>query len=325
MRPGLVVILIALAAGVLAAPAHAADLGSCTGVSAPCVATTSTPDTISVASAASTTYVRYQAIVHNGGPSTMTHVVVTDALPAGTTLSSATTDTGTCAAGTATCDLGNLASGATAVVTVNATGPADAGTIVSRFDTVFTAGSNPGSDPKIDITSLQATSVSSTAGQAESWVPANTTATLSTDPSGAGVATADQSQVAGARVQARGAGVLASLARTSGAFSCPKGQVCRGGDWIEAHALIDGVAAIFDPPLRFSLRWDATLVPKKQSTRNLAVFYTPELGAPLQVIANRCSSDQPAASELPCLTGVTEEPDGDFSAVLVAAHNGYMR
>jgi hypothetical protein len=55
------------------------------------------------------------------------------------------------------------------------------------------------------------------------------------------------------------------------------------------------------------------------------VFYEQELGAPLQVISRRCSSASPAASELPCLTGVTEQPDGDFTAVLVQSHNGYMR
>jgi uncharacterized repeat protein (TIGR01451 family) len=314
-----------LAAGIFAAPAAAADLGSCAGVAEPCVATTSTPDAVSVATAASTTYIRYQAVVHNGGASTMTHVLVTDTLPAGTTLLAAATTTGSCAAGTATCDLGDLASGATATVTVNVTGPAGAGTIVNKVDTSFTAGSNPGSDPKRDITSLQATSVSSTAGEAESWVPAQTGTTISTDPTGSGVATPQQNEVAAARIPATSAGVFASLKRTPGAFTCPKGEVCRGGDWIEARALVDGVSALFDPPLRFTLRWDATLVPKKQTTRNLNVFYEQELGGPLQVIARRCSSSAPAVSELPCLTGVAQLADGDFIAVLVASHNGHMR
>jgi uncharacterized repeat protein (TIGR01451 family) len=316
---------VILAAGAFAAPAAAADLATCAGATAPCVATTSTPDRVSTATAASTTYIRYQATVYNGGASTMTHVLVTNTLPPGTTLLSAATDKGSCAVGTATCDLGDLASGAAATVTVNVTGPATGGTIVDRVDTTFSAGGNPGSDPKRDITSLQPTTVSAIAGEAESWVPAGTTTSLSTDPTGAGVATKQQSQVAGARIQAPAAGVFASLKRTPGAFACPKGQVCRGGDWIEARALIDGVSAVFDPPLRFSLRWDATLVPKKQSVRNLAVFYEQELGAPLQVISRRCSSASPAASELPCLTGVTEQPDGDFTAVLVQSHNGYMR
>jgi uncharacterized repeat protein (TIGR01451 family) len=320
-----IVVALLLAAGVFAAPASAADLGSCTGATSPCVSTTSTPDTVSIATAASTTYIRYQATVHNGGTSTMTHVLVTDTLPPGTTLLGASTTKGACAAGTATCDLGDLAGGATATVTVNVTGPATGGTIVNTFDTVFTAGSNAGSDPKRDITSLQATTVSATAGQAESWVPPGTETTISTDPSGTGVATKQQTQVAAARIQAPGVGVFASLERTPGAFSCPKGEVCRTGDWIEARALIDGVSAVFDPPLRFALRWDATLVSKKQSVRNLVVFYAQELGAPLQVISRRCSSDQPATSELPCLTQVGEQADGDFSAVLVAAHNGYMR
>jgi uncharacterized repeat protein (TIGR01451 family) len=320
-----IVLALLLAAGVFAAPAGAADLGSCAGATGPCVSTTSTPDTVSIATTASTTYIRYQATVYNGGGSTMTHVVVNHALPPGTTLQNVSTDTGTCTAGTTTCSLGDLASRQAATVTVNVTGPASAGTIVDTIDTSFSAGGNPGSDPKRDIISRQATTVSATAGQAESWVPPDTTTSLSTDPTGTGVATRQQSQVAGARIQAPAAGVFASLKRTPGAFACPKGDVCRGGDWIEARALIDGVPGFFDPPLRFTLRWDATLVPKKQSVRNLAVFYEQELGAPLQVISRRCSSATPAAAELPCLTEVTEQADGDFSAVLVQNHNGYMR
>jgi uncharacterized repeat protein (TIGR01451 family) len=316
---------VILAGGAFAAPAAAADLGTCAGATTPCVATTSTPDRVSIATAASTTYIRYQATVYNGGPSTMTHVFVAHALPQGTTLQSLSTDTGSCAAGTTTCSLGNLASRQTAIVTMTVTGPRAAGTIVDTVHTTFTAGHNPGKDPKGDIASPRATTVSAAAGKAQSWVPPGLSTSLSTDPTGTGVATKQQSQIAGARIQAPAAGVLASLARTPGAFTCPAGQVCRGGDWIEARALIDGVAAVFDPPLRFSLRWDATLVPMSQTVRNLAVFYEQELGAPLQVISRRCSCGQPVTSELPCLTGVKKEADGDFTAVLVQSHNGYMR
>jgi hypothetical protein len=66
-------------------------------------------------------------------------------------------------------------------------------------------------------------------------------------------------------------------------------------------------------------------VSPRQTTRNLDVFYTEELGGSAQTISRRCSRPDPAASELPCLTSVKQETDGDFSAVLVSSHNGYMR
>src|SRR4051794_12063142 len=124
-----IVLALLLAAGVFAAPAGAADLGSCAGATGPCVSTTSTPDTVSIATTASTTYIRYQATVYNGGGSTMTHVVVSHALPQGTTLQNVSTDAGTCTAGTTTCSLGDLAARQAATVTVNGTRPARRGLI----------------------------------------------------------------------------------------------------------------------------------------------------------------------------------------------------
>ncbi|MET0736084.1 MAG: hypothetical protein ABWY55_10650 [Microbacterium sp.] len=58
--------------------------------------------------------------ITNDGPNAATGVVLTDQLPEGTTLVSATTPQGTCAAagGALTCDLGSIANGATVVVSV---------------------------------------------------------------------------------------------------------------------------------------------------------------------------------------------------------------
>lgn len=65
--------------------------------------------------------VTYTIGVTNNGPNTATAVKVTDTLPAGMTFSSASASQGSCTGGqTVTCNLGDMASGATATVTVKA-------------------------------------------------------------------------------------------------------------------------------------------------------------------------------------------------------------
>ncbi|MEA2922794.1 MAG: hypothetical protein QOF07_2759, partial [Bradyrhizobium sp.] len=68
----------------------------------------------------------YTIVAKNNGPAAATGVTVTDTLPAGVTFVSATSSQGTCtnASGTVTCTVGNLASGASATITINVTTPA---------------------------------------------------------------------------------------------------------------------------------------------------------------------------------------------------------
>jgi uncharacterized repeat protein (TIGR01451 family) len=328
---GLLLVLAVTLAAALGIPALAGAAPEVCSASGPtvCVQLTHTPDSLSAAAPGSTTYASLTATVRNTGSNTATHVVVTDTLPAGTSVvpPSVTPSRGTCAttASDVTCDVGRLASGEVMTLRVSVTAPADAGQITNAVTARFDENTNDSSapDPKQDlVTATDPIAVNSVAGLLESWVPAETTADLSTDPSGSGVATPGQSQIAGVHVPAQSTGLAVKLARTPGAFTCPKNEICRGGDWIEASV----PGTFVDPPLRFSLRWDASLVTKKQTARNLNVYYTQCLtGCAVQTISRRCTSATPTPSQQPCLFGIKQEADGDFSAVLIQDHNGYMR
>ena len=64
----------------------------------------------------------YRIVATNNGPAAATNVTVTDALPAGAVFVSSSTTQGACSGtSTVTCNLGSLAPGASAVVTINVT------------------------------------------------------------------------------------------------------------------------------------------------------------------------------------------------------------
>jgi uncharacterized repeat protein (TIGR01451 family) len=88
------------------------------------IAKTDFPDPVAVG-----TNLTYTITVTNNGPSTATGVTVTDTLPAGVSYVSATPSQGSCSGtSTVTCNLGNLANGASATVTIVVT-PTATGTL----------------------------------------------------------------------------------------------------------------------------------------------------------------------------------------------------
>jgi uncharacterized repeat protein (TIGR01451 family) len=326
MKRSAAVVLAVSAVLLLPSLASAAETCATAGPDV-CVDVAHTPDSVSAAAPGSLTYAQFTTVVRNRGASTVTHVRLIDRLPAGTELTSLAVSRGSCttAADTVACELGRLATGEQATLALSVRIPTDTGQIANSVTASFDERTNDGptADPKQDtVNATDPIAVTSEEGAVVSWIPAGVAADLTTDPSGAGVATAGQPVVANVHVPAQPTGRVASLARIGGAFICPRKEVCRGGDWMEATV----PGTFTDAPLEFGLRWDVSLLARKQSIRNLAVFHTACLdGCPVETITQRCSSGTPAAFEQPCLWAVKEEQDGDFSAVLIRDHNGYMR
>ena len=89
----------------------------------------------------------YTITVHNNGPSTATGVLVTDQLPMNTAFGTATASQGSCsltqpAKRIVTCNLGTIASGATATVTI-VVGPPSKKTVITNTASVSAATSDP--------------------------------------------------------------------------------------------------------------------------------------------------------------------------------------
>jgi trimeric autotransporter adhesin len=97
--------------GIFSLRSNAVDLSSS---NADLAVTTSSPAAVSTGTSFNVT-----SVVANNGPSTSTDVVLTDAAPVNTAIVSITASQGTCsAASTSVCNLGSIANGATATVTL---------------------------------------------------------------------------------------------------------------------------------------------------------------------------------------------------------------
>jgi hypothetical protein len=264
--------------------------------------------------------------VANRSRNNVAHTTLAASLPSGSNLVSGDSEVGSCAATASAglvCNLGSLASGSVARIHVVITAPTTEGTAVATFAVSFDEGANDNgsSDPKQDtISTTEAVTVAATSGSASSFVPEGASVELSTDPTGTGVATLGDPLLADATITSAPTALTASIEEVAGPLKCPKGVVCRRGDWVLAT-----VPGTFDPPLSFALRWDKSLIPRALSGKKFALLLTECLsGCPIEIVSSRCPSATPAQSALPCLWNVASEPDGDWVATLFNSHNGYM-
>lgn len=173
--------LAAGAAAALAAPApsfandvpEACTTNAANGVG--CVTVSDSPDPVSYSSFdGNDTFLRYRAVVTNRSKSgTLSHVQISEALPAGTTCVSATTDRGSvsCSGQSVSGAIGQLKKGEAATVDVEVTAPAtnDPNPAPATFANVVTlsfASNNP-NDPGKDVTTsyTETTTVEKDAGQ----------------------------------------------------------------------------------------------------------------------------------------------------------------
>jgi uncharacterized repeat protein (TIGR01451 family) len=311
------IVILAVAALTLPATASATGSGPSLGVTV-----THTPDTVSASTPLMTTYFRASVTVKNTSAKAAKNVKVVDKPPAGATGVSATPSQGSCTLGAEVkCELGTLAPGATAVISLSFTSPSSPGTVANKVIASFESGHggvfwwlHPKPQPVVVVDHIPVVLFE---GAVTSWLPAGTPGDLTTSTTADEVTTASRPQVAGAVIPAQPAGEPVLLRRTAAAFACPKWQICRSGEWTEAR-----IPNASGQPLQFELRWDASLVSYKQTVHNFAVFYRKELNSPTQVITCRCNA---TASVRPCLKNVKKHADGDFSVVLVRDDNGYMR
>src|SRR5687767_2444162 len=107
--------------------------------------------------------VAFTITVANAGPASASTVVVTDALPANLTYVSSSSTVGTCSAigNTVTCQVGTLAAGANAVITINAT--ANAAGAANNTATVTSATADPNAANNTGAVTVTVPSVISTA------------------------------------------------------------------------------------------------------------------------------------------------------------------
>jgi hypothetical protein len=291
-----------------------------------CVSASAAPQTVSPSRPGSPTYLSYAVVVANRAPNNVTHTTLAASLPVGSNLVSAIPDAGSCSTtgpGPVVCNLGSIGSGSGRTVELVVTAPVTEGTATATFKVSFDEGPNDNgsSDPKQDtISTTEATTVAATAGSASSFVPEGASVELSTDPTGSGIATSGDALLADATITSAPTALTASIEEVAGSLVCPKGVVCRRGDWV--HATIPGT---FDPPLAFGLRWDKSLIPSGLNAKKAVILLTECLsGCPLQIVSTRCSSATPAQAELPCLWNVVRKQDGDWVTTLINNHNGFM-
>jgi uncharacterized repeat protein (TIGR01451 family) len=300
-----------------------------------CVSVSDTPDPVAYSSFdGNLTYLKYEIVVSNRSrSSSLSHVGLTNTIPDGTSLVSATSSRGSCSATgqVVTCPLGSFKKGQQATAEIVVTAPATAltnppdititNTAAVAFDERFNDQTGGKQDTAV---ANETTTVSKTAGQ--TFVPQGHSGKVDTDPA--------QDQYANASIPSASTDVLATLKLLAPDSFCSangtvrianKTYICRQGGFVDASVVDADTGQRYtnsQHPLVFHLRWAPGLVSDRQTVRNFVVFYQAGDGAPVQVFDTKCNA---AASNPPCLSNVAEAADGSWSVDLVKSDNGHMR
>jgi uncharacterized repeat protein (TIGR01451 family) len=300
-----------------------------------CVSVADTPDPVAYSSFdGNLTFLKYDVVISNRSrSSSLSHVGLTDTIPDGTSLVSATSSRGSCSAAgqVVTCPLGALKKGQQATAEIVVTAPATALTnplditITNTAAVAFDERFNDQTGGKQDTAMAnETTTVSKTAGQ--TFVPAGHSGKVDTDPA--------LDQYANALIPSASTDVLATLKLLAPDSFCNedgtvrisnKNYICRQGGFVDASVVDADTGQRYtnsQHPLVFHLRWAPGLVSDRQTVRNFVVFYQGGSGSPVQVFGDTCNASR---SNLPCLDNVAEAADGSWSVDLIKSDNGHMR
>jgi uncharacterized repeat protein (TIGR01451 family) len=300
-----------------------------------CLSQTDTPDPVAYSSFdGNVTYLKYDITVRSQSRSSnLSHVELTDTIPDGTSLVSATSSRGTCSAAgqVVTCPLGSFKKGQQATAEIDVTAPATAltdppdititNTASAAFDERFSDQTGGKQDT---VTVNEPTTVSKTASQ--TFVPTGHSGKVDTDPA--------KDQYANVSIPNASTDVFAKLQLLAPDTFCSadgtvrisnKNYICRQGGFVDASVVDADTGQRYtnsQNKLVFHLRWAAGLVSSRQTVRNFVVFYQADGGGPVQVFGNTCNA---SASNAPCVEHVNLADDGSLSADFVKDSNGHMR
>ena len=302
-----------------------------------CLTVSDTPDPVAYSSFdGNSTYISYHAELSNRSTSSnLSHVSLSETLPADAPYFSATASRGTCSHSgqSVTCAISGLSAGQTASVDVVVSAPATSdpnppdetitNVVRASFDENFNDNPNNGGKQDTVLYPNVSTTVSATAGQ--TFVPTGATGQVDTDPS--------QPQTGKATIPNASTDVIATIGLSSPDSFCVNGvhrigkksYVCRGGGFVEASVLNASDNSHYRStthPLVFHLSWDGSLTTSKQTKKNFVVFYEPDASSQVQVISTRCNA---SATNIPCLRNISPLTGGGWSVELVKADNGRMR
>ena len=212
-----------------------------------CVSVSDTPDPVAYSSFdGNLTYLKYEIVVSNRSrSSSLSHVGLTNTIPDGTSLVSATSSRGSCSATgqVVTCPLGSFKKGQQATAEIVVTAPATAltnppdititNTAAVAFDERFNDQTGGKQDTAV---ANETTTVSKTAGQ--TFVPQGHSGKVDTDPA--------QDQYANASIPSASTDVLATLKLLAPDSFCSangtvrianKTYICRQGGFVDASVV----------------------------------------------------------------------------------------